>query len=135
MKMICDPSLPNNQGTYRPLDILVPEGTLLNPTYPAACFWRLSAGMLVAELMFRIFARIAPERVPAESGSLPTWQFYVSGNRPTGEGYALHQHSYGGMGGDLVEMVYHPLVFPTTSVMSPLSGPNMRHPFYIIRAS
>ena len=99
MKMICDPSLPNNQGTYRPLDILVPEGTLLNPTYPAACFWRLSAGMLVAELMFRIFARIAPERVPAESGSLPTWQFYVSGNRPTGEGYALHQHSYGGMGG------------------------------------
>ena len=99
MKMICDPSLPNNQGTYRPLDIVVPEGTLLNPSYPAACFWRLSAGMLVAELMFRIFGRIAPDRVPAESGSLPTWQFYVSGNRPNGDGYALHQHSYGGMGG------------------------------------
>lgn len=99
MKMICDPSLPNNQGTYRPLDISVPDGTLLNPTYPAACFWRLSAGMLVAELMFRIFSRIAPDRVPAESGSLPTWQFYVTGNRPNGDGYALHQHSYGGMGG------------------------------------
>ena len=99
VKMICDPSLPNNQGTYRPISLVAPEGTLLNPTYPAPCFWRLSAGMLVAELMFRVFANIAPDRVPAESGSLPTWQFYVTGNRPDGSGYALHQHSFGGMGG------------------------------------
>ncbi|MDP7390731.1 MAG: hydantoinase B/oxoprolinase family protein [Alphaproteobacteria bacterium] len=99
VKMICDPSLPNNQGTYRPITLTAPEGSLLNPSYPAACFWRLSAGMLVAELMFKIFSRIVPDRVPAESGSLPTWQFYVTGNKPDGEAYALHQHSFGGMGG------------------------------------
>lgn len=99
VKMICDPSLPNNQGTYRPITLTAPEGILLNPSYPAACFWRLSAGMLVAELMFKIFARIVPDRVPAESGSLPTWQFYVTGSKPNGDTYALHQHSFGGMGG------------------------------------
>ena len=98
-KMVCDPTLPNNQGTYRPINLMAPEGTLLNPSYPAACFWRLSSGMLVAELMFRVFSRIAPDRAPAESGSLPTWQFYVTGNRPHGEPFALHQHAFGGMGG------------------------------------
>ena len=99
LKLVCDPILPNNQGTYEPLHLSVPEGTLLNPTFPAACFWRLSAGMLVSELMFRVLSRIAPDRVPADSGSMPTWQFYVNGVRPNGEAFALHQHAFGGMGG------------------------------------
>jgi N-methylhydantoinase B len=99
MKMVCDPELPNNEGTYLPLSVVAPEGCLVNPSYPAACFWRLAAGMLVSELMFRILADIAPERVPADSGSMPTWQFYVNGTRTNGEPFALHQHAFGGMGG------------------------------------
>src|SRR5262245_17021031 len=99
LKMICDPVLPNNEGTYRPLEIRAPEATLINPSYPAACFWRLASGMLVSELVFRILADIAPERVPADSGSMPTWQFYVNGLRRNGEAWALHQHAFGGMGG------------------------------------
>ncbi len=99
LKMICEPELPNNEGTYRPLHIRAPEGTLINPSYPAACFWRLASGMLVSELVFRILAEIAPERVPADSGSMPTWQFYVNGRRRSGEAWALHQHAFGGMGG------------------------------------
>ena len=55
--------------------------------------------MLVSELVFRILAEIAPERVPADSGSMPTWQFYVNGQRRNGESWALHQHAFGGMGG------------------------------------
>jgi N-methylhydantoinase B len=99
LKMICDPELPNNEGTYRPLEIRAPAGTLINPTYPAACFWRLASGQLVSELVFRILAEIAPDRVPADSGSMPTWQFYVSGNWRDGGAWALHQHAFGGMGG------------------------------------
>src|SRR5262249_60313448 len=98
MKRVCDPELPNNEGTYRPLTVTAPEGCLVNPPYPAACFWRLAAGMLVSELMFRILAEIAPDRVPADSGSMPTWQFYVNGARRDGEAFALHQHAFGGMG-------------------------------------
>ena len=99
VKMVCDPTLPNNQGTYRPLHVVSPEGNLLNPTFPAACFWRLAAGMLVSELVFRALAKIAPGRVPADSGSMPTWQFYVYGLHPNGTTFALHQHAFGGMGG------------------------------------
>ncbi len=99
IKMVCDPVLPNNEGTYRALSIAAPEGCLINPSYPAACFWRLASGMLVSELVFRILAEIAPDRVAAESGSMPTWQFYVNGFRRNGEGFALHQHAFGGQGG------------------------------------
>jgi N-methylhydantoinase B len=98
VKIVCDPLLPNNEGTYRPLRLVVPDGCLVNPTYPAPCFWRLAAGMLVSELMFRILCEIAPDRVPADSGSMPTWQFYVNGVRRGGEAFALHQHAFGGMG-------------------------------------
>ncbi len=99
IKMICDPLLPNNEGTYRPLSLSAPEGCLVNPSYPAACFWRLASGMLVSELVFRILMEIAPDRTPADSGSMPTWQFYVNGSRRNGEAWALHQHAFGGMGG------------------------------------
>jgi N-methylhydantoinase B len=96
--MVCDPEWPNNEGTYRPLHVAAPEGCLVNPAFPAACFWRLAVGMLVSELMFRILAEIAPDRVPADSGSMPTWQFYVNGIRRDGGAFALHQHAFGGMG-------------------------------------
>jgi N-methylhydantoinase B len=99
LKMICDPELPNNEGTYRPLEIRAPTGTLINPSYPAACFWRLASGQLVSELVFRILADVAPDRVPGDSGSMPTWQFYVNGLWRNGEAWALHQHAFGGMGG------------------------------------
>lgn len=98
-KLVCDPALPNNEGTYRPLTIIAPEGCLLNPTYPAATFWRISTGTLVAELAFRALAQVAPERVPADSGALPVCQFYVAGSRRSGDAFALHQHAFGGMGG------------------------------------
>jgi N-methylhydantoinase B/oxoprolinase/acetone carboxylase alpha subunit len=99
LKMICDPELPNNEGTYRPLEIRAPIGTLINPSYPAACFWRLASGQLVSELVFRILADVAPDGVPGDSGSMPTWQFYVNGLWRNGEAWALHQHAFGGMGG------------------------------------
>ncbi len=100
-KLVCDPTMPNNEGTYRPIRVTAPEGCLVNPAYPAATFWRLSSGMLVAELMFRALSEVAPDRVPADSGSVPTWQFYVNGVRRDGQLFALHQHAFGGMGGRL----------------------------------
>ncbi len=99
LKMTCDPATPNNEGTYRPMRMIAPEGCLVNPTYPAACFWRLAVGQLVSELMFRVLVDIAPKRVPADSGAMPTWQFYVNGAHRNGDAFALHQHTFGGMGG------------------------------------
>ena len=98
-KFVCDPTLPNNEGTFRPITVKAPEGCLLNPKYPAATFWRISSGSLIGELMFKAFAQVVPDRVPAGSGSIPVWQFYITGVRRSGQPFALHQHLFGGMGG------------------------------------
>uniref|UniRef100_UPI003298BD8B hydantoinase B/oxoprolinase family protein n=1 Tax=Salmonella enterica TaxID=28901 RepID=UPI003298BD8B len=34
MKCIVDPGLPPNSGAYRPIHIVVPEGSILNAQYP-----------------------------------------------------------------------------------------------------
>ncbi|MBI4504685.1 MAG: hydantoinase B/oxoprolinase family protein, partial [Chloroflexi bacterium] len=98
-KLVCDPNLPNNLGTFRPIHISAPEGCLFNPRFPAPVFWRITSGMLIADLMLQVFGQVVPERVPAQSGSLPTWQFYFWGQRVSGEPFILHQHAFGGMGG------------------------------------
>jgi len=61
--------VPMNDGVFRPVEVHVPEGTLLNPRRPAA----VSAGnvetsMRNADLVLSAFAQLAPERVPAQSG-------------------------------------------------------------------
>lgn len=98
-KMVCEPRLPNNEGSFRPIHTSAPDGCLLNPTFPAPTFWRLTTGMLATDLMFRALGQIVPDRVPAESGCLPTWQFYFWGYRTSGRQFSLHQHAFGGMGG------------------------------------
>ena len=35
VRCVTDPSIPNNQGCYRPIDVVIPQGTLLNPHHPA----------------------------------------------------------------------------------------------------
>ena len=99
LKMISAPGVPNNEGAHRPIHVTAPEGSLLNPVFPAPVFWRIATGTQVSDLVFEALSRAAPGRVPAGSGSLPVFQFYISGLRCTGEPFALHQHVYGGMGG------------------------------------
>ncbi|HEY7174866.1 MAG TPA: hydantoinase B/oxoprolinase family protein, partial [Micromonosporaceae bacterium] len=97
-KLACRADVPTNEGAYRAIRVVAPEGSLLNPTYPAPVFWRLSTGLLVAELILRCIDAADGQRVPAESGSLPVWQFYVTGTRSDGTPFSLHQHGFGGMG-------------------------------------
>ena len=125
-KLVCDPHLPNNEGTYRPITIKAPEGCLVNPSYPAATFWRLSIGQLVGELMFRIFAEMTPSRVPADFGAVPTWQFYINGARRDGSPFALHQHAFGGMGRGPAATGSPRSASPITSATSPSNGRSSR---------
>ncbi|MFP3872502.1 MAG: hydantoinase B/oxoprolinase family protein [Candidatus Natronoplasma sp.] len=60
--------VPVNEGCYRPLNIKIPEGSLLNPKHPAA----VSAGNVetsqrVVELLLRALYDVFPKTIPAES--------------------------------------------------------------------
>lgn len=58
--------LPRNSGSFRPIKIVAPEGTLVNPRPPAAvgmCTLPPACAMMAAVL--KAFGEAAPERVPA----------------------------------------------------------------------
>lgn len=61
--------VPANEGANRPVSVIVPEGSLLNPLFPAAVGARMSAVFKVVDAMFLALAPILPDRVIAPSFS------------------------------------------------------------------
>jgi len=82
VKCISDTDIPNFEGFIRPLDIVLPEGTIVNPSPPAACAARAIIGWRAIDLLLGAFAQIVPDRVPAagEGGvTFPTFSGWHEG--------------------------------------------------------
>src|SRR5438093_935808 len=54
---------PNNEGYFRPIEVIAPAGTVVNPVPPAAVAARGLTGFRMANTMFGALAQIAPDRV------------------------------------------------------------------------
>ena len=61
VRAITDPTIPANDGTLRPVTIVCPEGSLLNPRPPAAVSVRHITIQRLADTMVRASARLWPE--------------------------------------------------------------------------
>ncbi|MCI0636646.1 MAG: hydantoinase B/oxoprolinase family protein, partial [Actinobacteria bacterium] len=67
---LVDPTIPHNQGAFRPIHLIAPPGTIVNCDYPAP----LSAGNteshnLVAEVVLSALRSACPERATAPTGA------------------------------------------------------------------
>src|ERR1051326_4903936 len=54
---------PNNEGYFRPIEVVAPPGTIVNPVMPAAVAARGLTGFRIANTVFGALAQIAPNRV------------------------------------------------------------------------
>jgi N-methylhydantoinase B len=57
--------VPNNAGVFRCIDVIAPEGTILNPRLPGACAARALTGYRMLDVVLGALAQALPERVPA----------------------------------------------------------------------
>ena len=57
--------VPNNAGVFRCIDVIAPEGTILNPRLPGACAARALTGYRMLDVMLGALAQALPDRVPA----------------------------------------------------------------------
>src|SRR5678810_341214 len=80
------PGLPNNEGMYRPVRVEAPDGSLLNPRFPAAVVSRATTGHYVPALVLGALHQVIPERVMAGAGS-PLWALSGSSTREDGKPY------------------------------------------------
>ena len=85
IKCALDPDSPRNEGSFQPITVKAPEGSILNPTFPAPVAARQLTGHLLYGVIYRCLARIAPDRVVAESGSTPTLRSVYGGVDRTGK--------------------------------------------------
>ena len=54
---------PNNEGYFRPIEVIAPPATIVNPVMPAPVAARGLTGFRVANALFGALAKIAPDRV------------------------------------------------------------------------
>jgi N-methylhydantoinase B/oxoprolinase/acetone carboxylase alpha subunit len=98
LKAILAPFLPNNQGAMRPITVRAPQGSILNVERPAAVVGRTSVGQFIPQLVFNALAPVMPERVLAESGSMPLWWLTLAGHHRDGRPFVVGPMFSGALG-------------------------------------
>jgi N-methylhydantoinase B/oxoprolinase/acetone carboxylase alpha subunit len=99
VRAVTGADIPTNAGCTRPIEVRVPEGTILNPVYPAPVCIRAHTAKRVADVVLGAFARAVPGRVSAASnGAISVCSF--GGRDPaTGRRFGCTDIVAGGMGG------------------------------------
>ena len=123
------PGLPNNEGMYRPIRIQAPEGSLLNPKFPAAVVSRATTGHYVPALVLGALHQVIPERVMAGVGS-PLWAVSQSGTRDDGKPYTTVLFFNGGMGATPVKDGEHVLSWPSNISSTPVEVAERNSPLF-----
>lgn len=111
LKCAISPEIPHNDGSFRPVTVTAPEGSILNPRFPAAVAGRHMVGHFLPHAVFGALTRVIPNRVLAE-GAGNVWMTTVRGKgnhrfvavlfasggtgaRPTKDGLSTHSFPSG----------------------------------------
>ncbi|MBI3014818.1 MAG: hydantoinase B/oxoprolinase family protein [Candidatus Tectomicrobia bacterium] len=99
VKMVFAPQLPVNDGLSRPVRISYPpEGSLLNPRYPAPVNMYVRPSQITTSVIVRVLAHALPGRVPAP-GSAAGGSLSTAGYHPRwGRWYSQYEIFSGGSG-------------------------------------
>ncbi|HEU4917929.1 MAG TPA: hydantoinase B/oxoprolinase family protein [Acidimicrobiia bacterium] len=94
VRVATDPTIPANGGCYRPLQLIVPEASVVNASSPAAvAAGNVETSQRIADVLLGALAQAAPERVPAASQG--TMNNILVGN----DDFAYYETVGGGQGG------------------------------------
>ena len=115
IKCALDPFTPKNEGSYRPILVKAPEGSILNPRMPAPVNARQLVGHMLSAAVFGALAEAVPEKVIAESGSQPPLRALFTGIGFDGRRFSSILFANGGMGARFDKNGLSCTPFPTNS--------------------
>ncbi|MDA0230469.1 MAG: hydantoinase B/oxoprolinase family protein [Proteobacteria bacterium] len=96
MKCLTVPSLPNNEGSTKPIHVSAPKGCILNAQPPSPTGGRHIIGHFVSPLIFGALAEAAPQDVQADTGMIDLMNFV--GTHKDGRGVSTIYFAAGGFG-------------------------------------
>ncbi len=96
IRCLAQSDIPNCEGYLRPITVEAPEGSLLNPRYPAACGARGVVGYRVFDTIMQALAAVVPERAIAGSEGGPF--LFAAGGVHRGRPFVLNEMMVGTWG-------------------------------------
>jgi len=90
--------VPANEGSFRPVRVTAPPGSIYNPIAPAAAEARFSQIQRVVDLIIKALAPVLPDRCTAGNGATLSFAAY-SGVRPSGDYWVFLEVNEAAMGG------------------------------------
>ena len=115
LKLLLDPATRGNDGSYRAITVRAPEGSILNPTFPAPVLARHLTGHLLSCAVCQALADVLWDRVIAGSGVAPALRVQFAGRRDDGEPFAQILFASAGMGASAHADGRSATAFPTNS--------------------
>ncbi len=70
LRCFLDPSIPMNEGCFRPLGFNLPLGTMVNPRPPAACNARMATVQAAIDAVFQALSQAVEKKAMAASGNV-----------------------------------------------------------------
>jgi N-methylhydantoinase B len=128
---IC-PEVPNNEGSFRPVRIHAPEGSILNCQRPAPVAARHIVGHFAPECVLGALATVLPERALAE-GANTIWNIQAAGKRPSGTPFQFVAMMAGGMGARASKDGLSAAIFPSGIRGTPVEIVESASPLVITR--
>ncbi|MBU2980053.1 hydantoinase B/oxoprolinase family protein [Alteromonas sp. C1M14] len=96
---VVDPQIIFNDGFYDLVDVRIPEGTLLKPTYPAALSGRTHALGRIFDILGALLGMGAPEQLLNAAGFSDSPHLFYSGYDDDNKWFQLFQIGFGGIPG------------------------------------
>ena len=118
MKCLAAPGLPNNEGTFAPIAATAPEGSFLNPRFPAPVKMKPSSGHYIPIAILNALSDSVPDRMLAESGN--KFLVYMAGRDDRGAPFSDLMFVMGGMGARAARDGLHCMSFPANSSNIPV---------------
>jgi N-methylhydantoinase B len=103
LKALLDPDVPNNHGVIESVDIIAPEGSVVNCLAPASVALRLNTSQRLVDVILGAFAEVLPERVIGAANGANTSAVFAGINPVSGLQYVYLETLGGGMGGRMTK--------------------------------
>jgi len=117
LKCSLTPDIPNNEGLFRPLSLYVPEGSVLNTTFPSAVKSRSKTSFHIHTAIYGALAQAMPDRIQSGSGSF--WAVTLHGFHADGTPFNVHVLPNGGKGATAQTDGLPTIAFPYNGTVTP----------------
>ena len=133
LKILLDPATRTNWGSYRSISVTAPEGTIVNPTFPAPVVARHLTGHLLSCAIYQALAAVLPDRVIADSGGAPALRVRFAGVDDAGRPFAQMLFANAGMGASKEKDGLSATAFPTNSGSGSIEAFEVASPLRFVR--